>query len=69
MVRERTVTERSEMVTPNELKLEIQAALVDLRACEAALRQGEANLAHDVIGKTIARLERLLHDDSESRDR
>ena len=54
---------------PNELKREIQTALVELRACEAALHQGEASLAHDVICKTIARLGRLLHDDTESRDR
>lgn len=57
------------MEAPKELKREIQAALVELRACEAARHQGQASLAHNVICKAIARLERLLHDEGESRDR
>lgn len=47
--------------TRDELKYEIEAALVELRECEAALHQGEASKAADVIRSTIARLEGLLH--------
>lgn len=47
--------------TREELKHEIQTALVELRECEAALHQGEASKAADVIRGTIARLEALLH--------
>ncbi|NGN42083.1 hypothetical protein G6N74_13515 [Mesorhizobium sp. CGMCC 1.15528] len=49
------------MVSPDDLKREVQAALADLRECEAELHKGEASKAADVIRNTISRLEGLLH--------
>ncbi|WP_454010893.1 hypothetical protein [Aquamicrobium terrae] len=54
------------METVEELKHEIQEALKELHACEACLRRGETSPEHESILKTIARLERILHDRSES---
>ncbi|MER9523731.1 MULTISPECIES: hypothetical protein [unclassified Mesorhizobium] len=46
----------------DDLKIEIQKAVAMLNECEAAMRLGESNLAHDLIRQTIVRFERLLHE-------
>ena len=57
----------SERKTVKQLKHEIQVALVALRESEAALQQGEASKACDVIRNTITRLEGLLQDAAQTR--
>ena len=49
------------MATSNELKRDIQVALVELRECEAALHHGETSDAAAEIRGTIAHLGALLH--------
>jgi len=49
------------MATSNELKRDIQVALVELRECEAALGRGETSDAAVEIRGTIAHLGALLY--------
>jgi len=50
----------------NQIKREIQVALVALRGSEAALQQGETNNAYAVIRARITRLAGRLHYSTQS---
>ncbi len=52
--------------TVNQVKHEIQIALVARRESEAALQQGETSKACDVIRARVTRLAGRLHDSAQS---